>query len=258
MLRRSLAAPLSIPTGGAAHPPAASRRRAPNLAALIAPLQSMAESFGGQSPERKAELRAERRAKASARAEARRQAQAEKAARQAARQAERQAGKDAQKQQDAEAKRAAKLASKAERAAQRKQKTVTAASPVTAFGTPPALPESDALAQPPGSPDAPGGSLGPGLVEDPGFDTSPFQLEPLPERAWSKAHDLYAEPDIPFEDPLVPTNVAPLPSEVPPPAPPPLDPIFQSLAPGVNPDDPQASSSEGASDAPPPLLRPKR
>lgn len=80
--------------------------------------------------------------------------------------------------------------------------------------------------------------------EDLDFDTSPFQIEPLPERAWSKAHDLNAEPDIPFADPLMPTNVAPLPSEVPPPAPPPLDPIFQAVTTTGSPSSEPASDGE--------------
>ncbi len=86
--------------------------------------------------------------------------------------------------------------------------------------------------------------------EDLDFDTSPFQIEPLPERAWSKAHDLDAEPDIPFADPLVPTNVAPLPSEVPPPAPPPLDPVFQSPQSGSQTPDSGQQPQDRAQDEP--------
>lgn len=256
VLRRSLVAPLTIAsadrsadTSAAQSGPTTGGRRAPNLGALIAPLQALAESLGGQSPERKAELRADRRAKARERVEARQQAQAEKAAKLAAEQAERQAQRMAQKEQEREAKMAAKQEAKAAREAQRAQKPITAASPVTEFGAPPALPGQSAEPQ-----------TSFGGLDDQDFDTSPFQIEPLPERAWSKAHDLNAEPDIPFEDPLVPTNVAPLPSEVPPPAPPPLDPVFSSLSPGVNPD---AGLGAGASEHPDdsdkglPPLRPK-
>ncbi len=250
VLRRSLAAPLTIASSGsdAATPPgpATGERRVPNLGAVIAPLQALAESLGGQSPERKAELRADRRAKARERVEARQQAQAEKAAKQAAEQAERHAQRQAQKEREREAKRAAKQEAQAAREAQRAQKHVTAASPVTEFGAPPALPEAGSAPQ-----------TGPAGLEDQDFDTSPFQIEPLPERAWSKAHDLNAEPDIPFEDPLVPTNVAPLPSEVPPPAPPPLDPVFSSLSPGENPDAPHAPSDPAEASEMPPPLRPK-
>lgn len=250
VLRRSLAAPLTIASGQPAQQPS---RKARNLGALIAPLQAMAESFGGQSAERRAELRAERRAKARERAELRSQAQAEKAAAQAdkraRRDAERQAQKAAEKEAKLVAKQAAQAAKQAERKA-RKSKPVATASPVSDFGAPPALPEAST---PQGS-----GATPPPLdsqSDELPFDTSPFQIEPLPERAWSKAHDLFAEPDIPFEDPLMPTNVAPLPSEVPPPAPPPLDPIFQSLAPGPNPDEDGADTTRADNDLPP--LKPR-